>query len=87
MMPEEEKRIWQEGFMLYEKYRSREMKEDDWKEFAREIDAWAVRNNWKDSALVKEMGYMLLDVFDAMYRNGCKPKQMDFFGRDDLDGD
>ena len=83
-MPDEEKKILAEAFQLYEKYRSIEMKAEDWVNFSDELAFYEAKWNWKENPLAKHIGAAIIEALGEMYRDGKKPDIPDYFGRSDL---
>lgn len=83
-MPEDEKKILTEAFSLYEKYRSIEMKVEDWVNFANNLAFFEVKWHWEENPLAKHIGAAIIEALGDMYRDGKKPAIPDYFGRDDL---
>ena len=83
-MPDEDGKIFSEAFELYNKYRWHEIQTDEWIQLSNDIRDFAEAHQWKDNPLAKYIGFMLLDVFNELYKNGNKPAIPDYFGRSDL---
>lgn len=83
-MSDKDKGIWAEIIRIYDKYRSIEMKEADWKLIVKEVSVFAERNDYRNNPLVNRLCTALLDIFDDLYRGGKKPEIPGYFGRDDL---
>ena len=84
-MPEEDTRIFNEAYQIYNKYRWSLMKTDtQWTEFSNEVRDFARAHNWARKPLAKRMAEMLLDVFCDMYKDNKTPEIPDYFGRSDL---
>ena len=83
-MTDKDQAVWAEIIRIYDRYRSTEMHEDDWKTFVREVAAFAEKNDYKNNPLVNRLGMALFDIFDDLYRGGKTPEIPDYFGRDDL---
>ena len=85
-MPDEDAKIFSEAFQIYNKYRWTEMKKEQWDAFTTEVRDFAWKYQPKSNVLATQMAFMLLDVFNELYKNGQKPPIPDYFGRSDLDG-
>ncbi len=84
-MPDEDAKIFNEAFRIYNKYRWTEMRTDSqWIDLSNEVRDFAEKYHWRTNQLAAHMGYMLLEVFNDLYKNGKKPEIPDYFGRDDL---
>lgn len=84
-MPEEDGKIFQEAFGIYNKYRWEEIKTPErWKELMDEIRDFAVRYRYAENVLAVHMSCMLIDTFNDLYKDGKKPVIPDYFGRNDL---
>ena len=84
-MPDEDAKIFSEAFRIYNKYRWTEMKTDDqWISLSNEVRDFAEAHRWRTNALALRISFMLLDVFNDLYKNGRKPEIPDYFGRSDL---
>ena len=84
-MPEDDAKVFQDAFSLYNKYRWAEMKSpEQWMAFADEVRDFAEAHRWRENPLTERMGMMLMDLFNDLYENGKKPPIPDYFGRSDL---
>lgn len=84
-MPEEDAKVFQDAFGIYNKYRWTEMQSDaQWEALWADLKEFAEAHRWRESVLARAMVAMLTDVFCEMYRGGKKPVIPDYFGRSDL---
>lgn len=83
-MSNEDREIFADAFKLFDKYRSIEMKEDDWKRFVKDVGMFAEKHKWQENPLAHRIGMALIDTFDDLYKAGKKPEIPDYFGREDL---
>ena len=81
-MPETDERIFGEVWNIYNNYRWRELKQDDFVKLSNELAALAELH--KGNPLAMNLALALFDTFNELYRNGAKPKIPDYFGRSDL---
>ena len=84
-MPDDDAKVFQDAFEIYNKYRWTEMTSDtQWMTLADEVRDFAVRHRWRDNPLAMRAGMMILDVFNDLYCDGKRPAMPDYFGRGDL---
>ena len=84
-MPEEDAKVFQGAFEIYNKYRWTEMTSDtQWKALWDELRDFSEAHRWRENVLVTAMASMLVDVFCDLYRDGKKPAIPDYFWRSDL---
>lgn len=84
MMPEQDEKIFGEAYELYNRFRWRILKDDDFIELTNAIAALAEKYGWKHNPLANRICSMLFDVFNDMYKDGHVPAVPDYFGRSDL---
>lgn len=84
-MPEDDAKIFQDAFAIYNKYRWTEMTSpEQWMAFSEDVRDFARAYNWARNPLAKRIAQMLLDLFNDLYKGGKKPAIPDYFGRSDL---
>ena len=83
-MPETDERIFGDAYEIYNKYRWRILKEEDFLQLSNDISALAQKYDWQHNPLADRMAQMLFDVFNDFYKDGRVPAVPDYFGRSDL---
>ena len=83
-MPETDEKIFGEAYDLYNRYRWRILKDDDFIQFSNDITAMAVKYDFTHNPLANRIAEMLFDVFNDLYKDGRAPAMPDYFGRSDL---
>lgn len=83
-MSEEDRQILTEAFKLYDTYRSRELKGEDFKRLSGDIAALAERHDYKNNPLALHAALMIFDTFNDLYKGGKVPQIPDYFGRNDM---
>ena len=83
-MPETDEKIFGEAYDLYNRYRWRILKDDDFIQFSNDITALAVKYDFIHNPLANRIAEMLFDVFNDLYKDGRVPAMPDYFGRSDL---
>ena len=83
-MPETDEKIFGEAYDLYNRYRWRILKDDDFIQFSNDITALAVKYDFTHNPLANRIAEMLFDVFNDLYKDGRVPAMPDYFGRSDL---
>lgn len=84
-MTEKERKIFQDFYKVYDKYRDRVLEsDDDWKEFVTEVCALGVKHGWETDPLANHMAMCILDTFNDMYKDHQQPAPVGFFDRGDL---
>ena len=84
MMPETDEKIFGEAYELYNKYRWRILKDEDFLDLSNDIAALAARYDFQRNPLANRLSLMLFDVFNDLYKDGRVPAMPDYFGRSDL---
>ena len=83
-MPEKDEKIFGEAYELYNRFRWRVLKDEDFIELTNEIAALAEKYDWQNNPLAYRITSMLFDVFNDLYKDGRVPAVPDYFGRSDL---
>ena len=83
-MPEDDARIFGEAYQIYETWRSKIIKKEEFIDLNMELAGFAERNKWKENPLTHRLSMALFDIFDDLYRDGKVPVLPDYFGRSDL---
>lgn len=83
-MPETDEKIFGEAYELYNKYRWRILKDEDFLDLSNDIAALAARYDFQRNPLANRLSLMLFDVFNDLYKDGRVPAMPDYFGRSDL---
>ena len=83
-MPENDARIFGEAYEIYNKWRCKVMKPDDFIDLNIELAEFAERNNFKENPLARRLAGALFDIFNDLYSGGKVPAMPDYFGRSDL---
>lgn len=84
-MNEKENEAFRLSYGFYEKWRSVIIETDEqWEQFAKELCQLAVDMDSDHCPLAQHLFYAVSDTFSDLYRNGMKPVQANYFGRDDL---
>ena len=83
-MPETDEKIFGEAYELYNKYRWRILKDEDFLNLSNDIAALAARYDFQRNPLANRLSLMLFDVFNDLYKDGRVPAMPDYFGRSDL---
>ena len=83
-MPETDAKIFGEAYELYNRFRWRVLKDEDFIELSNAIAALAEKYNWQHNPLAYRIASMLFDVFNDLYKDGRVPAVPDYFGRSDL---
>ena len=83
-MPETDEKIFGDAYEIYNKYRWRILKEEDFLQLSNDIAAMAQKYDWQHNPLADRMAQMLFDVFNDFYKDGRVPAVPDYFGRSDL---
>lgn len=83
-MPETDEKIFGEAYELYNKYRWRILKDEDFLDLSNDIAALAARYDFQRNPLANRLSLMLFDVFNDLYKDGRIPAMPDYFGRSDL---
>ena len=82
-MPEEDKKIFQEVYELYDKWRGTLMETDDqWLMITAEF--YALIRNHPNNRFAIHLVTGIMDHFDELYRNGNRPPMPSYLGREDL---
>ena len=83
-MPETDEKIFVEAYELYNSFRWRVLKEEDFLTLTNAIAALADKYDWQHNPLANRVCGMLFDVFNDLYKDGRVPAMPDYFGRSDL---
>jgi hypothetical protein len=83
-MPETDEKIFGDAYEIYNKYRWRILKEEDFLQLSNDISALAQKYDWQHNPLADRAAQMLIDVFNDFYKDGRVPAVPDYFGRSDL---
>ncbi len=83
-MPETDEKIFGEAYELYNKYRWRILKDENFLDLSNDIAALAARYDFQRNPLANRLSLMLFDVFNDLYKDGRVPAMPDYFGRSDL---
>ena len=83
-MPETDEKIFGEAYELYNRYRWRILKDEDFIQFSNDIAALAAKYDFQHNPLANRIALMLFDVFNDLYKDGRVPAIPDYFGRSDL---
>jgi len=83
-MPETDEKIFGDAYEIYNKYRWRILKEEDFLQLSNDISALAQKYDWQHNPLADRTAQMLIDVFNDFYKDGRVPAVPDYFGRSDL---
>ena len=83
-MPETDAKIFGEAYELYNRFRWRVLKDEDFIELSNAIAALAEKYDWQHNSLAYRIASMLFDVFNDLYKDGRVPAVPDYFGRSDL---
>jgi hypothetical protein len=83
-MSDEDRRILAETCRLYDKYRSMEMKDEDFLQLSADIAALAEAHDFQHNPLAMRAALMLFDTFNDLYRDGKVPPIPSYIGRDDM---
>lgn len=83
-MPETDEKIFGDAYEIYNKYRWRILKEEDFLQLSNDISALAQKYDWQHNPLADRLAQMLFDVFNDFYKDGRVPAVPDYFGRSDL---
>lgn len=83
-MPETDEKIFGEAYELYNSFRWRVLKDEDFITLTNAIAALADKYDWQHNPLANRICGMLFDVFNDLYRDGRVPAMPDYFGRSDL---
>ena len=83
-MPETDEKIFGEAYELYNKYRWRILKDEDFLELSNDIAALAARYDFRRNPLANRITLMLFDTFNDLYKDGRVPTIPDYIGRSDL---
>ena len=83
-MPETDEKIFGDAYEIYNKYRWRILKEEDFLQLSNDVSAMAQKYDWQRNPLADRMAQMLFDIFNDFYKDGRVPAVPDYFGRSDL---
>jgi hypothetical protein len=83
-MQEDDMRIFQEAFALYNRFRWRKLEDEDFVQLFRELSEFAAGHDFQNNPLAFRISMMIFDVFNDLYGNGKVPVIPDYFGRSDL---
>ena len=83
-MPETDEKIFGDAYEIYNKYRWRILKEEDFLQLSNDVSALAQKYDWQRNPLADRAAQMLFDVFNDFYKDGRVPAVPDYFGRSDL---
>lgn len=82
-MSDEDAKIFQEAYQLYDKWRGIQIKtEQQWIQVTTEFHEFVCRNN--SCPLATRLAIGLMDTIDDLYHNGAVPAVPDYIGRSDL---
>ncbi len=83
-MPETDEKIFGEAYELYNRYRWRILKDEDFLQLSNDICRLAAEHDFQHNPLANHISLMLFDVFNDLYKDGRVPAVPDYFGRSDL---
>ena len=83
-MPETDEKIFGEAYELYNRYRWRILKDEDFIQFSNDIATLAAKYDFQHNPLANRIALMLFDTFNDLYKDGRVPALPDYFGRSDL---
>ena len=82
-MPEEDAKIFEEAYRLYDKWRSVMISTpEEWVKLNHDLEGLVTR--YQESRLALRLAIGLFDTFDDLYKDGKQPAVPDYFGRSDL---
>lgn len=83
-MPSEDEKIFGDIYRIYNDFRWRILKGEDFIDLTNAIAACAELHKWKENPLAFRLAQAMLDTFNDLYKDGAVPKIPDYFGRSDL---
>lgn len=83
-MPEEDQQVFAEIWNIYNEYRWKQMRPDDFIEMTKKVGAMAELHKWQENPLACRLAEAILFTFDDLYSGGKVPAIPDYIGRSDL---
>ena len=82
-MPENDARIFGEAYEIYNKWRWKVIRPEEFLDLNMELADFTARND-QNNPLTLRLAVALFETFDDLYRNGNVPAIPDYIGRCDL---